>query len=106
MPTPARSRERRMSDTVIAARRGPVRLGALRGAAVESVGTSLPPRSVHSSAIAAVLGVSDGWIESRTGVRERRVAAPGDRLEELAADAGRDALERAGVTADSLDLVL
>jgi 3-oxoacyl-[acyl-carrier-protein] synthase-3 len=90
---------------------GPVDAGAgraalLRGAAIEAVGTALPARSVHSSAIAGVLGVSEGWIESRTGVRERRVAAVGDRLEWLATEAGRDALDRAGVAAGSLDLVI
>jgi 3-oxoacyl-[acyl-carrier-protein] synthase-3 len=59
-----------------------------------------------NSEIAARLGVSEHWIESRTGVRERRRASEGDRLADLAAAAGRDALERADVGADSLDLVI
>ena len=70
------------------------------------VGVALPSRVVPSSEIAARLGVSDHWIESRTGVRERRFASDGDRLCDLAAAAGADALQRAGVEADSLDLVI
>ena len=44
--------------------------------------------------IAARLGVEPEWIVSRTGIEERRVAAPGERLTDLAADAGRAALAR------------
>jgi 3-oxoacyl-[acyl-carrier-protein] synthase-3 len=61
---------------------------------------------VASAAIAGRLGVSEAWIESRTGVRERRVAAGGDSLAALAAAAGRDALARGGIGAESVDLVL
>jgi 3-oxoacyl-[acyl-carrier-protein] synthase-3 len=75
---------------------------ATRGA----VGVALPSRVVPTSEIAARLGVTEQWIESRTGVRERRFAAPGDRLADLAAAAGRDALERTRVGAESLDLVV
>jgi 3-oxoacyl-[acyl-carrier-protein] synthase-3 len=70
------------------------------------VGVALPSRVVPTSEIAARLGVTDQWIESRTGVRERRFAADGDRLCDLAAAAGRDALTHSEVGADSLDLVI
>src|SRR5205814_8844510 len=59
-----------------------------------------------TSEIAARLGVTEQWIESRTGVRERRVAGREDRLADLAAAAGRDALDRAGVGAEAIDLVI
>ena len=78
----------------------------LRGAAVTAVGATVPDRVVTSTEIAERLGVTDRWIESRTGVRERRFAAPGERLSDLAAAAGRAALERAGTDPDSLDLVI
>jgi 3-oxoacyl-[acyl-carrier-protein] synthase III len=67
---------------------------------------ALPPRVVPTSDIAARLGVTERWIESRTGVRERRRAAPGDRLADLAAAAGHDALERAGTPPESIALVI
>jgi 3-oxoacyl-[acyl-carrier-protein] synthase III len=70
------------------------------------VAGALPPRVVPTSDIAARLGVTEQWIESRTGVRERRRAAPGDRLADLAAAAGRDALERAGTAPESIELVI
>src|SRR5436190_21513284 len=70
------------------------------------VAAALPPRVVPTSDIAARLGVTEEWIESRTGVRERRRAAPGDRLADLAAAAGRHALERAGTAPESIDLVI
>jgi 3-oxoacyl-[acyl-carrier-protein] synthase-3 len=75
-------------------------------AAAATVGVALPARVVPTSEIAARLGVTERWIESRTGVYERRAATDGDRLCDLAAAAGRDALERSGVGPDSLDLVI
>src|SRR3954452_20536225 len=70
------------------------------------VAGALPQIVVPTSDIAARLGVTEQWIESRTGVRERRRAAPGDRLADLAAAAGRDALEGAGTAPESIELVI
>jgi 3-oxoacyl-[acyl-carrier-protein] synthase III len=50
--------------------------------------------------------VSEDWIVSRTGIRERRVAAPDERLSEFAARAGERALARAGIDPSEVDLVL
>jgi 3-oxoacyl-[acyl-carrier-protein] synthase-3 len=61
---------------------------------------------VQSAEIARRLGVGDGWIESRTGVSERRRAQDGERLTDFAAAAGREALERAGADPESVDLVV
>jgi 3-oxoacyl-[acyl-carrier-protein] synthase-3 len=78
----------------------------LRGAAAVGVGAALPEQVVSTQAIADRLGVTPQWIESRTGVSERRRAAEGELLSDLAARAGLDALERSGIAADSLDLVI
>jgi 3-oxoacyl-[acyl-carrier-protein] synthase-3 len=82
-------------------------LHATRGAAVASIGTALPKTAVPNDPIAARVGVTDEWVRSRTGVRERRVASG---IEEgvtaLATRAGRIALERAGIDAAALDLVI
>lgn len=80
--------------------------GRLRGAAILSVGASLPERSVSNDAVAARIGKSDEWIYTRTGIRERRHAGPGETLTAVAAAASRLALERAGVAAAELDLVV
>jgi 3-oxoacyl-[acyl-carrier-protein] synthase-3 len=78
----------------------------LGGAAVTAVGSALPERVVTTGEIAVRLGVTERWIESRTGVLERRAASPGERLSDLAARAGADALARAGVAPLSIDLVV
>ena len=75
-------------------------------AAVLSVGASLPKRSVSNDEIAARIGKTDEWIYTRTGIRERRHAEAGERLTDIAAEASRSALERAGVAAADLDLVV
>jgi 3-oxoacyl-[acyl-carrier-protein] synthase-3 len=82
------------------------RIQPSRGAAIASLGTSLPAGVVSNGPIADRIGVTDDWIVKRTGISSRHVAARGARLSDLAADAGRAALERAGVRARELDLVL
>ncbi|MDQ4040857.1 MAG: 3-oxoacyl-ACP synthase, partial [Actinomycetota bacterium] len=76
------------------------------GAAVLSVGISVPTTVVRNAPIASRLGVTDEWIERRTGIRSRHIAACGERVEDLAVAAGRAALERAELDAAELDLVL
>jgi 3-oxoacyl-[acyl-carrier-protein] synthase-3 len=61
---------------------------------------------VRNDVIAARLGVSEEWIERRTGIRARHIAEPAERLTAHAARAGERALARAGVAAEDLDLVL
>ena len=78
----------------------------LRSAGIAGLGSALPDRVVASGEIAARLGVEDGWIERRTGISARRRAAEGDRVADLAAAAGADALASAGVAAERVDLVL
>src|SRR5919204_2931413 len=78
----------------------------LRGAAPAGVGLAVPERRVDNAPIATRLGVDEHWIERRTGTRVRHVAAPGERLSDLAAAAGRAALADAGVDAAALDLVV
>ena len=77
-----------------------------RTAGIAGVGMAVPPEVVTNEPISERLGVDAGWIESRTGIRERRHAAPGETLAGLAVRAGRAALADAGVEAADLDLVL
>jgi 3-oxoacyl-[acyl-carrier-protein] synthase-3 len=79
---------------------------ALRSAGIAGVGAALPERRVPNEEIAAALGVDSKWIERRTGIRERRYAAPGQRVSDLASSAGRMALEDAGLDAAEIDMVL
>lgn len=79
---------------------------AQRTVGVLGCGSALPPGVVSTAEIAARLGVEEEWIVARTGIRNRRIAAPDERLSDLAAAAGEAALHRAGVDASELDLVL
>jgi 3-oxoacyl-[acyl-carrier-protein] synthase III len=75
-------------------------------ASILSVATELPPGRLTSAEIAEQLGITEDWILSRTGIRERRRAGADERLTDYATRAGRQALERAGVDAADLDLVI
>lgn len=70
------------------------------------VGAALPSTVLGNAAIEARLGVDEGWIEGRTGVRERRIVSDDETLVDLAERASRDALDAAGVDATSLDAVI
>jgi 3-oxoacyl-[acyl-carrier-protein] synthase III len=78
----------------------------LRGAAVGSAALAVPGRVIPNAPIAERLGVEEQWIEVRTGIKERRVLADGERLSDLAALAGERALADAGIDPADVDLVL
>jgi 3-oxoacyl-[acyl-carrier-protein] synthase-3 len=78
----------------------------LRGAAIASVAMCVPDRVVANAEITDRLGIDSNWIAKRTGVHERRIAWPEERLSAFAAEAGAIALERADVAAAELDLIL
>lgn len=69
-------------------------------------GKYLPARIMPNSELAELVDTSDEWIRARTGIRERRIAAPEETTCSLAVNAARVALDRAGVAAEDLDLVL
>jgi 3-oxoacyl-[acyl-carrier-protein] synthase-3 len=56
--------------------------------------------------LAAMVDTSDEWIRSRSGIRERRIAAPCESTSDMAAEAGRRALEDAGLSAADIDLLV
>jgi 3-oxoacyl-[acyl-carrier-protein] synthase III len=53
-----------------------------------------------------MVDTSDEWIMERTGIRERRIAAPDEALSDLCLPAARDALAQAGVEASAIDLIV
>ncbi len=77
-----------------------------RAASILSVSTELPAERLTSAELARELGITEEWILSRTGIRERRRARPDERLADYATRAGATALARAGVAAADLDLVM
>ncbi|MDB4949732.1 MAG: 3-oxoacyl-ACP synthase [Gemmatimonadetes bacterium] len=76
------------------------------GSHVAGTGAWLPARVLANAEAAALAGVTEEWIERRTGIRERRVAEPGEGAAAMAARAGAAALADAGVRADAIGLVI
>jgi len=92
---------------VPATSRRPLQLGHLgRTATVLSVAAELPEGRLTTGELAERFGLTEEWIMSRTGIRERRRAGDHERLSDYAIRAGEAALARAGVQAADLDLVI
>jgi len=69
-------------------------------------GSYLPDRVLCNAELARTVDTSDEWIVQRTGIKERRIAAPGQVTSELAIAAARAALKNANVDAQSIDLIV
>lgn len=75
-------------------------------AVISGTGAYLPERVLTNRDLETMVDTTDEWIVSRTGMRERRIAAPDEATSDLAAAAGRQAMEAAGVPPEEIDLVL
>ncbi len=75
-------------------------------ARIAGTGSYLPDKVLSNDDLAKTIDTSDEWIRTRTGIRERRVAADGQTTSDLAFEAGRRALEAAGVTASDVQLLI
>jgi 3-oxoacyl-[acyl-carrier-protein] synthase III len=73
---------------------------------IAGCGAYLPERVVTNDELAGKLDTSDSWIRQRTGIGERRIAAAGELTSDLAFHAARQALERAGMNGNDLDLIV
>jgi 3-oxoacyl-[acyl-carrier-protein] synthase-3 len=69
-------------------------------------GSYLPAKILTNADLAGTVATSDEWIQQRTGIRERHIAADNESSSDLALHASRRALEMAGITADQLDLII
>ena len=73
---------------------------------ITGIGSKAPERVLTNDEIAQMVDTSDEWIMERTGIRERRVAAPDEALSDLALPSSLDALEQAGVQPSAVDLIV
>jgi len=78
----------------------------LRSVSIVGTGSYLPDKILTNADLAKVMDTSDEWIRSRTGIRERHIAADDQATSDLAAEAARRAMRVAGVAAEELDLIL
>src|ERR671935_1364991 len=81
---------------------------AQNGAAVSitGIGAYAPERVMTNDELAEIVETSDEWIVERTGIRERRVAAPEEAMSDLSLPAAHSALTQAGVEPADVDLII
>ena len=76
------------------------------GSRIVALGHSQPDRVLTNADLGRMVDTSDEWITSRVGIRSRRIAEPGQTVDEFAAAAAAKALAGAGIAAVDVDLVL
>ncbi len=77
-----------------------------RTVSIIGTGSYLPERVLTNAELEKMVETSDEWITSRTGIRERRIAADDEFTSDLAANAAKAAIENAGIGADEIDLII
>lgn len=75
-------------------------------ATISGVGMYVPERIMTNHDLERLVSTSDEWITSRTGIKERRIAGPDESASSMGAAAARQALERAGIGPEEVDLVI
>jgi len=78
----------------------------MRKVRVSGTGSYLPERRLTNADLEKLVETNDAWIVQRTGMRERRVAAPEQLTSDLALEAAKRAIENAGLTPGDIDMIL
>ena len=77
-----------------------------RKVAIVGTGSYVPEKVLTNADLEQIVETSDEWIYSRTGMKERHIAAPDQATSDLGAAAARRALEDAGVLPEEVDLLI
>ncbi|MFN7324784.1 MAG: beta-ketoacyl-ACP synthase 3, partial [Sphingomonadales bacterium] len=75
-------------------------------AVIKGTGSALPKERVSNADLAEKVDTSDEWITERTGIKFRHIAGPDETTATLGAEAARNALDAAGMTAADIDLII
>ncbi|MFN8662554.1 MAG: beta-ketoacyl-ACP synthase III [Thermomicrobiales bacterium] len=78
----------------------------MRNAAITGWGMAVPDRILSNADLERMVETTDEWITSRTGIKERRIVGPNDSTTSLSVAAARQALARADLTPDDIDLII
>ena len=78
----------------------------MKRSVITGVGSYLPDKKLTNFDLEKMVETSDSWIVERTGIRERRIAAPDETTGTLATYAARAALADAGLTGSDIDLII
>jgi len=73
---------------------------------IRGTGSYLPAKVLTNADLEKMVDTTDEWIVSRSGIRERHMADPGQATSDLATQAAGKALEMAGIKAEELDLII
>lgn len=73
---------------------------------IRSVGSYLPARIMTNDDLSKIVDTTDEWIQQRTGIKQRHIAAEGENTSDLAAAAARKAMENAGIGIEDVDLII
>jgi len=73
---------------------------------ITGTGIYVPDKILTNADLEKMVDTSDEWIISRTGIKERRVASEDQATSDLAIEAGREALNSAGLKAKDIDLII
>tara|TARA_R110002126_G_scaffold41590_10_gene120894 strand:- start:563 stop:1552 length:990 start_codon:yes stop_codon:yes gene_type:complete len=73
---------------------------------IAGTGMCVPDRVMSNDDFAKIVDTNDEWITQRTGIKERRWLSDGENGSDLAVKAAQDAMARAGVTADQIDVIV
>lgn len=77
-----------------------------RTCSISGVGSYVPAKVLTNADLEKMVETSDEWITTRTGIKERHIAAENEFTSDLGAEAARRAMKMAGVTAEQIDLVI
>src|SRR5213594_2605307 len=75
-------------------------------AGILGTGHSYPEGILTNAQLEKMVDTSDEWITTRTGIRQRRKAAPDEYTSQFAVRASQEAIERAGIEPNEIDLIL
>ena len=81
-------------------------MSEMNGAAILGTGSYLPSNVLTNADLERMVETSDEWITTRTGIKERRIASPEEATSDLGVEAGRRALESAGVEPEDIELII
>src|SRR5271169_5145334 len=77
-----------------------------RSCSIAGVGSYVPEKILTNAALEKLVDTTDEWITTRTGIKERHIAAADEFTSDMAAKAAERAMQMAGITADLLDLII
>lgn len=75
-------------------------------AGIIGIGACLPDRILTNKELEKMVDTNDEWITTRTGIKERRIAAPNEAASDISAKAAQMAVEMSGINSEDIDLII